>query len=460
MGLAKLLGRSEAKAWSQPPFWSLEGMRDAWYTGPGLPEKERVENDYEGYIAGAYKANGIVFACILARQLVFSEARFQWRRFANGRPGELFGDPSLALLETPWPNGTTGDLLNRVEVEASLAGNFYCTTADDRGNLGRAATGPGRRIAKMRPDRVTIIVGSASDDPYALDAKPVGYLYEPPNLGAGRKQSEPVILMPDEVAHFAPIPDPAASFRGMSWLTPVLREIEADRATTTHKLRFFEKGATLATVVKFEKDTSPQVFDAFVSRYRAQHEGADNAYKTLFLGGGADVHTVGTDLKQLDFKATQGAGETRIAMAARVPATILQASEGLAGSSLNAGNFGQARRMFADGFLRPQWRMFAASIQSIIPGPAGASLWYDDRDIPYLREDVKDQAEIQSEKAKTIEALIRGGFTPKTAVAAVAPEWKNVLTHTGLFSVQLQEAGAAAPPSTNGNEPAVEPATR
>jgi hypothetical protein len=42
---------------------------------------------------------------------------------------------------------------------------------------------------------------------------------------------------------------------------------------------------------------------------------------------------VGSDLKQLDFKATQGAGETRIAMLGRVPAPLLGISEGLAGSS-------------------------------------------------------------------------------------------------------------------------------
>jgi hypothetical protein len=31
------------------------------------------------------------------------------------------------------------------------------------------------------------------------------------------------------VAHWSPIPDPLANFRGMSWLTPVLREIDADQ---------------------------------------------------------------------------------------------------------------------------------------------------------------------------------------------------------------------------------------
>jgi hypothetical protein len=39
------------------------------------------------------------------------------------------------------------------------------------------------------------------------------------------------------VAHFAPIIDPLADFRGMSWLTPILREIQADQAMTRHQRR-------------------------------------------------------------------------------------------------------------------------------------------------------------------------------------------------------------------------------
>jgi hypothetical protein len=42
---------------------------------------------------------------------LFSEARFQWRKMTNGRPGDLFGSQDLRILEKPWTTGTTGDLL-------------------------------------------------------------------------------------------------------------------------------------------------------------------------------------------------------------------------------------------------------------------------------------------------------------------------------------------------------------
>ncbi|TCO54149.1 hypothetical protein [Actinocrispum wychmicini] len=131
------------KQWTEPPFWQLDVFRESW-AATSTTNRERVENDFAGYVQAAYKTNGVVFACVLAQQLVFAEAWFASRELTDaGRPGDLFGfdSPDLALLAKPWPSGTTGELLARMESDVSLAGNFYATTA---GNVGRAATGPGR----------------------------------------------------------------------------------------------------------------------------------------------------------------------------------------------------------------------------------------------------------------------------------------------------------------------------
>lgn len=447
--------RRGRKGWSEPPFWSLDRFRSGLLSNY-VPDRERIENDFEGYVEGAYKRDGIVFACILTRHLIFSEARFQWRQFRNGRPGPLFGSPELALLEQPWPNGTTGDLLTRMEVDLSLAGNFYATTADNAGRLGRAATGPGRRVSHLRPDWVTIIVGSISGDPRAADARPVGYMYEPPPTGQGRR-TDPVILLPQEVCHYSVTPDPIARYRGMSWLTPVLREISSDRAATDHKLKFFENGASLNAVASFDKDIGVDAFKEFVSEFNQQHKGTDNAYKTLFLGGGADVTVVGADLKQIDFKAVQGAFETRIAAASGVGAVVAQFSEGMEGSSLNAGNYGAARRRAGDALFRPLWRTASASLQSLVTAPRPeVSLWYDARDVFFLQEDRKDAADIQAKQAQTIRNLVDAGYTASSVVDAVEAEDWTLLKHSGLFSVQLQKPGTDAPAvSTNGDRPAL-----
>jgi len=409
-----------------------------------LDNEEQIEQHFESYVEYGYKRSGIIFACILARLLPFSEARFLYQRLRSGRPGDLFGDGgsgSLALLEHPWPNGTTGELLARMEQDASLAGNFYATTA---------GTGPNRRIRRMRPDWVTIVSGIRGDDEsssYELDAEVLGYIYAPPAMG--RRAVAPTLLLPKQVVHYSPIPDPIAQWRGMSWLTPVVREIQADLATIKHKLKFFENGATPGFVVKYDSSISFDAFQKFVTFFTEQQSGVDNAYRVLHLGGGADPTTVGADMRQLDFKATQGAGETRIAAAAGVGAIIARFSEGMQGSALNQGNYGAARRQFGDMTIRPLWRMAAASLEKFSSPPADARLWFDTRDIKFLQEDEKDAAEIRSKDAAVISSLINAGFKPDAAVDFVRNGGDyNRLTgqHTGLYSVQLQPPGTTTTP--------------
>jgi phage portal protein BeeE len=132
---------------------------------------------------------------------------------------------------------------------------------------------------------------------------------------------DPILFLPEEVAHFAPIPDPEARFRGMSWLTPVIREVMSDKALTDHKLSFTERGATPNMVVKFPIDDLSK-FQPWIEKFREQHEGSSNSYKTLFLGAGMDATSVGSNLQEMDLKSVQGAGETRIAAASGVPAVV------------------------------------------------------------------------------------------------------------------------------------------
>lgn len=435
-----------SSSWSQGSHW--QWPLGTFVRSAATADRERIESSFESYVQRAFKESGVVAACIIARMMPFSEARFQFQELLDGRPGRLFDDQVLELLDRPWANATTGDLLARMELDASLAGNFYATPV---------GTGRERRIRRLRPDWVTIVTGVRGDlaaSPWDLQADVLGYIYEP--KGTGRAET-PVLITPERMVHYAPLPDPEAQWRGMSWLTPVLREIDADKAATRHKLSFFEAGATLGVTVSYSPDVSREDFERYVELFEKAHEGASNAYRTLHLGGGADVKVVGADLKQLDFKATQGAGETRIAAAAGVGAIIARFSEGLQGSSLNAGNYAAAKRQFADMTLRSLWRSAAGSLEKLTPPPPGrrARLWYDARDVEFLKEDQKDAAEILSTNASTIKQLVDAGYQPDAVVDAVEAGDLSRLTgkHSGLFSVQLQPAATASLPTPGGGQP-------
>ena len=766
-----------------PGSFSIEDLA-GWMTQAGLPllnqtwsmNREVIEGDFQGLVRGAYQSNGIVFACLLTRFMLFSEARFQFQQLRGGRPGDLFGTPDLQIVERPEPGMTTGDLLTVAMLDADLAGDWF------------GVRRPGR-IKRLRPDWTAVMVGSPNketDNPGSdPDAEVIGYAY---SVNGPYATGETWTFLPNEVAHFFPIRDPIARYRGMPLPTAVLREIGADSAATIHKRQFFENAApqpldariltpvgwttmgsleigdrvvgrdgqphevrgvypkgeqdiyrvtfsdgaatestadhlwevastydrqrgvtrslTLAqimadgtaypsgprrwsvplpepiafddpgplsmdpyllgvmlgdgsfrngavtfstadpeivesvrelapagvevvhqkeyqyhlragargvkhhpmialakslglwNVIGYEKavpepylrasvfdreallqgliDTDGHVagsvvrftntsetlarqvaelarslgarasvkptsdrpdhpnrrpqwtvtinrlpewivpcrltrkVDAYripssrsprhryiasiepvgrklaqciyvdvpdhlyvtddyivthntpnlivkwpeaypkakaleaIDVFEQEHKGAYNAYRTMYLLGGAEAQAVGKDLQQMDFKATQGAGETRIASGMNVHPTIVGLSEGMQGSALNAGNFNATRRLQADKMLRPAWRNFAGSLETIVPPIAGSRLWYDERDVPFLREDVKDAAEVMAIEATAMRTLGDGGWDHDAVVEAVTSGDLRRLRgqHSGLVPVQLQPPGS------------------
>lgn len=407
------------------PYGGLN-LNQTWIGGRAA----EVSHDLPGYMA-ALRRCPPAFAAQMIRALVLSQVRFTFRNppWHPSTPRRTFGTSALKPLETPWRNATTGELVGRMEWHAGMAGNAYVVRRPNR-------------LRVLRPDWVAILYGSdlEPDDPaHAIDGDLIGYVYCNGGLhGPGR----PVTLMPEDVAHWSPMPDPLNAGVGMSWLTPAIREIQADRLATEHKIKYFENGATPNLVVKGITAATPEQFQQIVTTLEEGHKGAANAYKTLYLTAGADATVVGSNLAELDLKGVQGASETRIAMLSRVHPTILAVAEGLAGSSLNAGNFGMARRIWADSWIYPTLQDLASSLAPMVRVPGDAELWFDPTDMPILREDGKAAAEIIQIQMAAISTGITGGFEPKSVIAAVKTGDPGLLKHTGMLSVQLQKPGA------------------
>lgn len=412
-----------------------------------IGNQEQIGQDFLQFVQYAYKMSPVIFTCVMNRMMFFSEARFLFREIVDGRPGDYFSnDDALAPLRKPWTNGTTGDLLALAEVHNSLAGNFF-------------AVKRGKNIRPLRPDWVTIVLGSMQDedvDAFDIDAEVIAYLYNP----GGMSPLEDVeVLFPEDVCHYMPLPDPEAPFRGMSWITPVIQDMLADKEMTVHKRKFLEAGGTPNLAVKLNVDEVEE-FEAWVEKFREAREGElGNPYRTLFLASAADPVPIGSDMQGLDFTKVQSNGEVRIAAAAKVHPAYAGFSEGLRGSSLSQGNLSEINRQFANTLMRPLWRNFAHSMETIIPVPEGSELWYDDRDIPALQQDETDAAKVLQIQAATITSLITAGYEPDSVVDAVNANDLSRLVHSGALSVQLYPGGQPPQQNRNGNAPETTPAT-
>lgn len=422
--------------------WGLGPSNQTWRNEP----IEKVTNSFEGYARQLVDSDGAIAAIMGVRVLSFSLIGFAFQRMRQGQPSGLFGMPNLSLLEQPWPGGTTQDLLMRVMQDVDLAGNAYVT---------RSIGLLGPELIRLRPDWVQIILMPIEHPAGGiLGWRRVGYTYH----DGGIEQCPPemvALLDVSEVAHFAPDPDPLATYRGQSWLTAVIREIVNDKAMERHKSKYFENAATPQVSVALSDAITPAQFREFIAAMNLEHQGVENAYKTLFVGGGADVKVIGAQLGQIDFAGVQGRGETRMAARAGVPPVIVGLSEGLHQATYS--NYAQAMRRFGDITMASLWANACGSLQTLVKPPGNdARLWYDTKHVAFLRDDAKARAEVASQRASTINIYITAGFTPESAVQAAVAEDETLLVPTGLVSVQLQPPGgppptAGAPASSNGS---------
>lgn len=389
----------------------------------GVPA-QTINNNYDAFARFGYAGNGVVFACIAERRRVFSDVEFRWQRLADKA---LFGSQTLSLVENPWPGGTTQDLLDRMMVHNDLGGNSYV----HRSTLPRT----GQPILQpLRPDWVQLVVDPAG-------AEVLAYIYWE---GGKHSGADPQVLPADDVAHFYTNDDPTHPWRGMSWLTPVLREIETDGQHTKYQQKFYENAATPALLIRTEKVIeSEEARRQLRDQLERRHSGWQNAFRTLILDDGADATPLGFNFEQSQFVEARAENESRIVMASSVPGILVGSSKGHDASTYS--NFGQASRSFATK-MKPMWRNVCGSLERVVDFPpntrGGVRLWYDDSDNAAQREDAKDEAENLGLKSRAIRQLLDAGFTADSAVAAIEGNDLSLLDHSGLFSVQLQPAGA------------------
>ena len=85
--------------------FSYNGLQYPFIPQTGLSGRETVGAGFTGFVQSAYRANGVVFACMMVRMLLFSEARFQFQQMNGGRPGKVRIPWEMPISMTSSPGG-------------------------------------------------------------------------------------------------------------------------------------------------------------------------------------------------------------------------------------------------------------------------------------------------------------------------------------------------------------------
>jgi len=370
-------------------------------TSYGAPDREPVLPQLAAFAHRANASSAVVFAAILVRMSLFGQVTFQWQAKDDKH---LFGTTDLAKFEQPFgPGTTTQRLLVRMEQDASLAGNSYTWDA------------PGQdRLVRLRPDWVTIVSEQVDVDGGGWYRRPVGYWFEPPR--GARGSGQPFMTPAAEVAHWAPVPDPDADFRGMSWLTPAIRDIQGDDGLSVYKVKYLENNASPNLLIKYSQKLQPSTIDSLRERLTARYGGTHNAFKTLVLDQGADATVIGSNLSQMNFDGVQSAGAERILADAGVPA-VLVGLEPLRGAGRG---YQESMQKFANLWGLPQWESACSALGQLVDTPAGNRLWFDTSGVRALQDGEMERGQTVLVKSQAVLALNQAQkYDPASVITAV-----------------------------------------
>jgi hypothetical protein len=390
-------------------------------------------SDFRAMVDMIHCQDNVVSAAVMARAMVMSQVRFAWRRTIRSADNyrSLFGTEALSLLERPDPgNLTRPQLLAAMETHVSYAGSAYVARHPDRLEL-------------WNPALVDIVLEGV-DDPNQIvqhrAGRKRGFVYW---RGGRDKPDQSEAWTTDKVIHWCPEPHPAMWWTGASWVTSLFTEVAVDKGAKKYLEQFLSHAATPNLIIKPHEKMSPDDLERYTEIFATKYQGAGNAFKTLWLGGGADVQVVGSSLADLDLKGLQGGIETRIAVRSRVPAVILGIRESLQGSALTTGNFGAARRLWVDTWFSAAMQSLCAATETAFAPLPGTEMWFDPADVLILQEDAKDAADIMAVNATALQALDAAGYQADAAVAAVRDGNLSALIgqHDGLQSVQRNPTG-------------------
>jgi hypothetical protein len=389
-------------------------------TSYASPDREPVLPQLAAFAQQANGSSSPVFSAHLVRLALFSEATFTWQAKDDKH---LWGNTDLAKLEEPFgPGTTTGQLLGRMEQDAFLAGQGYIWDA------------PGEdRLVRLRPDWTTIVSEVVHVGGGGWYRRPVGYWFEPPR-GIQDRDGDGFLVPAEECVHFAPVPDPQANFRGMSPLTPIVRDIQGDDGMARYKIRYLQNNATPNVIIKYSQKLAPGTVDGIRERVEARYGGPDNAGKTLILDQGADLTLAGNSLSQMDFSNVAAVGAERILAACSVPG-VLVGLEPLRGAGRG---YQESMQKLANIWARPQWRAACGALSKIVNVPPGNRLWFDTSDIAALQDGELERGQASLVKMQAALAGVQAGFTHESVIAFIE----------SMDPSQLKSGGAGTPGSS------------
>lgn len=373
---------------------SQGGTVGTWLGGSSGPDRgTQIESMTE---------NGSLFGVIdrLAESTASDKHQWHLHSVSPGVKCERCGEEGFSEVAGPHPvldlwnrpnEFFTGALLRETgQQHYDLVGELYWVVVKDMFGLPT-------ELWPVRPDRMNPVKDQRE---YLL-----GWVYIGPD-------GEKVPLLRDQVIQ-SRRPDPADPYRGISPLSAIAPELRGARLAAEWNARFFENSAVPGGVIEFQETLDDVSYERFVDRWRAAHQGVNNAHRVGIIEMGKWVNRTFTH-KDMEFGSMATITGDRVREVFGFP----KFAAGIV-DDVNRATAEASDDFFAGWLIVPRLdRMRSAANAHLLPMfgtlTIGLTLAY----VSPVQGDVEGAAKVLLTRAQAFTQLVSAGVTPAEAADA------------------------------------------
>lgn len=339
----------------------------SWPTWREQVPQWRTDN-FRAYIEEAFNRNPLLYSAIMYKARSKMSAPL---RAYGGDPqrAELLpvDHPLSQLVARPNPYQSGVEFHQTNEIYYNLGDSFILFNRPRGGGVPEAMYG-------LRSDRVYIIPGEGGIK---------GYLYVP----EGRSIPDGLPVLPQDMMHVK-LPNPADELEGFGYgrLPPVGQSIDVDNDVTSFLKLFFQNGAMLMGVLKFDVPLDDDVVADVKARWMDMYGGMENWTEVGVLDRGGDYQRLGATFDEMGFGEIDERNESRILGPLGVPPILIGTRIGL--KQATKANYAEARQSYWEDTAIPEQTLFESNYQYYLRSEDGGFVRFDRTKVPALQKDV------------------------------------------------------------------------
>ena len=230
-------------------------------------------------------------------------------------------------------------MLEQTQTYIDLTGEVFWLVIKDRANTPAEIWVINPNKMKVIPDKKSYIKG---------------YVYK-----NGKTE---IPLTVEEIIHIK-LPNPENPFRGLSPLSSVQADIEAEKYSSQYNRTFFQNSAEPSGVIQFEGTLTDSQYERLRYQWNKQYQGTANAHKVAILEGGASWQNNGVTQRDMQFRDLRIMNRDTIMGVYGMPKHILGIAE-----DVNRANAEASEYTFARWVLKPRLERIKAKLnEQLLP---------------------------------------------------------------------------------------------